>query len=132
MEAKDTAEEANRVKSRFLFNLSHEIRTPMNGIISYGEAILNTTSLVQAQHFAQIMLQESEILHRMIGDLLDHAKLEAGKLELDPQPICLPELADNITSTSTCSPTKRGCATNAAWSPAPPNMCAPTSCDCAR
>ena len=97
-EAKDAAEEANRVKSRFLFNISHEIRTPMNGIISYCEAILETGTLAQAQQFAKVVLRESEVLHRMIGDLLDHAKLEEGKMELDPQPLNLAELLENITS----------------------------------
>ncbi|MEI7892891.1 MAG: PAS domain S-box protein [Myxococcales bacterium] len=96
--AKELAEEANRLKSRIVFNVSHEIRTPLNGIIGFAEAILGAVSVESAQEQARIILRESDALLMLINDLLDHAKIEAGKMELDVQPLDLTVLLDNIKS----------------------------------
>ncbi len=94
-EAKASAERSNRMKSQFLANISHEIRTPLNGIIGFAEGILAASSLQNAQQLAETILRESEHLVGLINTLLDHAKIEAGKLELE----CLPFALDNILET---------------------------------
>jgi signal transduction histidine kinase/CheY-like chemotaxis protein len=95
-QAKEAAEEASRVKSRIVFNLSHEIRTPMNGIIGFCEALLNANSFHQVHTYAATILKESEILLRLINNLLDHAKLEAGRLELCNETFDVHELLNNL------------------------------------
>jgi signal transduction histidine kinase/CheY-like chemotaxis protein/HPt (histidine-containing phosphotransfer) domain-containing protein len=81
--ARDIAEQANRLKSRFVFNISHEIRTPMNGLIGFCEAILSSESVEDIHGYTRMILRESEVLLTLINDLLDVAKIEAGRMELD-------------------------------------------------
>ncbi|MEI6873888.1 MAG: ATP-binding protein, partial [Spirochaetota bacterium] len=95
-EAKEMADEANRMKSRFVSNVSHEIRTPLNGIIGFSELILNAASIAEARLRAQVILDESNTLLQLVNDLLDSAKIEAGKLELDPRPMDLAVLVAEI------------------------------------
>ncbi len=93
------AEETSRLKSQFLANISHEIRTPMNAIIGYSEIILESDSLDEVRKQSQTVLQQAELLLILINDLLDNAKIEAGKIELEKQPVDLFELTEKITST---------------------------------
>ena len=97
-EALEVAEEANRLKSRFVFNVSHELRTPMNGIIGFSEAIRHTDDTARAREYAGTILRESEIMMQLINDLLDHAKIEAGKMVLECEPLDLQEMMDAIAS----------------------------------
>lgn len=85
--AKEAAEEADRAKSEFLAMVSHEIRTPINGVIGFARLLRDTPlSPVQRDHVA--MIHTSGLaLEKLIGDILDLSKIEAGQLELDPQPM---------------------------------------------
>lgn len=85
--AKIEAEQANITKSQFLANISHEIRTPLNGIIGFAEIIAEAYSLDVVHERAQAILRESETLLSLINALLDHAKIEAGKMELEFLPL---------------------------------------------
>jgi signal transduction histidine kinase/CheY-like chemotaxis protein len=81
--AKSTAEMANRAKSTFLANMSHELRTPLNGILGYAQILRHDKSLGARQLAGVNVIRRSgEHLLTLINDVLDFAKIEAGKVEL--------------------------------------------------
>lgn len=85
-EARDLALTASRLKSEFLANLSHEVRTPMNAVLGMA-ALLGKTRLEDTQRaYLETIQQSGELLLRLLNQLLDFSKLEAGRLELDLEP----------------------------------------------
>ena len=91
-EARQAADAANRAKSTFLANMSHELLTPLNGILGYAQ-ILQRNKALDEQQIAglNVIRQSGDHLLTMINDILDFAKIEAGKLELSPGAISLTE-----------------------------------------
>lgn len=99
LEAKQQAEQANRVKSEFLANMSHEIRTPMNAIIGLVELCLNGNISSKQRDYLERVETASRSLMTIVDDILDFSKMEAGKMRLETVPFLLEEVLDHVYST---------------------------------
>ena len=97
--AKDKAEEANRLKTAFLANMSHEIRTPLNAIVGFSDVLASGgSSEDEQQGYVDIIKTNSDLLLRLINDILDVSRLEADRVtftfeECDVVPLCQRVLA---------------------------------------
>jgi PAS domain S-box-containing protein len=81
--AKESAEQSDRLKSAFLANMSHEIRTPMNGIIGFADVLRSTkVSAEEQDHFLAIIEESGARMLKIINDIIDISKIEAGHVKL--------------------------------------------------
>lgn len=94
--AKEQAEAANRAKNEFLNNISHEIRTPLNAIIGFTDILMGEENDPDKIQFLKFTRDSGKILMKLINEILDLAKIEAGKLELEYTNFSLKELVEEI------------------------------------
>lgn len=93
VKARDKAEASDRLKSAFLANMSHEIRTPLNAIVGFSSLLAETESKEECQDYIKIVQDNNDLLLRLISDILDLAKIEAGTFnfvyaDLDVNEVC--------------------------------------------
>jgi signal transduction histidine kinase len=98
-EARHAAEAANRAKSEFLASMSHELRTPLNAVLGYAQVLAMDGGLNARQaRGLDIIHQSGEHLLALINDILDLARIEAGRTELNPEPVNLSEFLQTVVN----------------------------------
>jgi len=99
VEARQDAENANKAKSEFVASMSHELRTPLNAVLGFSEIIrddiLGPASLDRYRDYAHDIHDSGVFLIKLIDDLLDLSKIEAGRFDLDPERIDVAEVAES-------------------------------------
>ncbi|QOY96681.1 response regulator [Massilia sp. UMI-21] len=102
------AEAEARLKSEFLANMSHEIRTPMNAIIGMSRLALMGEAPPRLRNYFSKILGAGEHLLGIVNDILDHAKMEAGKLALETVPFSLDEMLEHLSNVTTLKSEAKG------------------------
>jgi PAS domain S-box-containing protein len=111
--AMTAAETANRAKSDFLAAMSHEIRTPLNGVLGMATVLSGRLTDPSEQAMVRVISDSGEHLLGVINDILDLAKIEAGRLVLDQRPMRLPEILFRVAALHQISATRKGIALKA-------------------
>ncbi|HEY0825129.1 MAG TPA: ATP-binding protein, partial [Ramlibacter sp.] len=102
--------EANRLKSSFLASVSHELRTPLNAILGFSELIRDhgEAEAAQTRQYADLIHRSGTHLHSLVNTLLDLAKIEAGRMEVQREPVDLGQLLGTLVDTHRVAAQKKG------------------------
>jgi PAS domain S-box-containing protein len=106
------AETANAAKTIFLTNMSHELRTPLNGVIGVADLLSQTPQSDHQRELTSIIQSSSHQLRRLIGDILDLARIEAGELVLSPAPTVVAQLVGDVAAVASLVAEEKGIALN--------------------
>ncbi|TDK27379.1 hybrid sensor histidine kinase/response regulator [Luteimonas aestuarii] len=107
---REVAEQASLAKTRFLATLGHEVRTPMTGVLGMSELLQATPLDTRQRGYVDAIRRAGEHLMRLVNDALDLARIEADKLQLDPQPFDLHALVDEVVALCEPAAQRRGLA----------------------
>lgn len=104
------AEQSNAAKTHFLATLGHEIRTPMTGVLGMAELLLHTPLAPMQSEYVKAMRRSGALLLKLVNDALDLARIETGRLELEPTPFDVADLIDDVVQLERPQAEKKGLA----------------------
>lgn len=115
-------EESSRLKMEFLVNMSHEIRTPLHGVVGMAEALADTSLSEEQRKLMKSIRSSADTLALLVNDVLDLAKLEQGKMELENLPFSLHDTLVELTENFRFAAEKKGLRFHADFSGAPDSL----------
>ena len=106
--AKEAAEAADAAKSRYLAFLSHEIRTPLNGLVGVIDLLQHEPSPAEQRTSVELLAHSTQNLLQLVDNVLDHSRIGAGRLQLEPVPVVLADFLADITGLFTPAARAKG------------------------
>ncbi len=102
------AERANAAKGEFLANVSHEVRTPMNGVLGMAEVLMNTALSAEQREYTTTIAESARLQLAILNDILDSAKIESGKMEIEALPFSPSDLLQDLSRTFQATAMEKG------------------------